>query len=402
MFAESRTIRLCAALVALAVGAAAAQDEKPVKRLTGDIQRAVRKALDGDAKAAEKLEALGPVERRAADDTEKRWLRKWRFTKLKSGRHTIDLDVDGRSCEYALVVPKRYSSKRSWPLIISLHGAGGNGPGEIDFIWTRHLSDWKGLIAAPSGQPPGAQWFPEQEAFVLGVIRDVCRRANIDANRVYVNGFSNGGNGAWFYAEQHPGRFAAACTRGGGNPSPSLLVNLLHVPIYIVHGDQDRVIQVDHDRRDAKRLKELGYTVVYTEVAGGGHEPFNAAENPKILEFFKKHVRDPWPTRLAFRPAAPKRFRNAWLEVPEGGAGRGEVKAEVKKEGNAIEVTGARKIVLWLSDALLDLDRELVVRLDGKEAFRGKATRRFTTLVADLKERFDRQAPAWARVEVGR
>jgi predicted esterase len=327
-------------------------------------------------------------------------LRRWRFRKLKSGRQTIDLDVSGQTREYALVVPKGYTSRRSWPLIISLHGAGGNGPGEIDFIWTRHLSAWKGLIAAPSGQPPGAQWFPGQEAFVLGVIQDVSQRANIDTNRVYVNGFSNGGNGAWFYAEQHPGRFAAACTRGGGNPNPSLLVNLLHVPVYIVHGDQDRVIQVDHDRRDAKRLEELGYTVVYTEVAGGGHTPFNAEENPKILAFFKKHVRNPWPKRLAFRLARPERFRNLWLEVPAGGAGRSDVKAEVK-DGRVIEVTGARKIVLWLSDGLVDLDQELVVRLDGKEAFRGKATRRFTTLVADLKERFDRHAPAWARVEVG-
>ena len=37
----------------------------------------------------------------------------------------------------------------------------------------------------------------------------------------------------------------------------------------------------------------------------------------------------------------------------------------------------------------MDLDQELVVNLDGKEAFRGKAERRFSTLVADLKERFD-------------
>jgi hypothetical protein len=30
----------------------------------------------------------------------------------------------------------------------------------------------------------------------------------------------------------------------------------------------------------------------------------------------------------------------------------------------------------------------------------GKVERRFSTLLADLDERFDRQAPAWARLEI--
>jgi len=57
--------------------------------------------------------------------------------------------------------------------------------------------------------------------------------------------------------------------------------------------------------------------------------------------------------------------------------------------------------VLWLSDQLVDLDREVVVNLNGKEAFRGVVTRRIADLVADLEDRFNRQAPAWARLEVG-
>ncbi|MBN2489444.1 MAG: dienelactone hydrolase family protein [Planctomycetes bacterium] len=393
-------VTLAVAVALLAASRTAAQDEKPVASVTSFMLALVPKALDGDADAAQKLAALGPIARRAAEDTTKRLLEKWRFKPLKSGRQTIEIDVSGQARQYTLIVPKRYSAKRSWPLILSLHGAGGNGSGEIDFLWSRHLSEWPGLIAAPSGVPPGAQWFPEQVPFVLGVIEDVCRRASIDTNRVYVNGFSNGGNGAWFYAQNHPGRFAAACTRGGGNPTPALLLNLLHVPIYIVHGDQDRVIAVDHDRRDAKRLSELGYTVEYTEVAGGGHKPFTDEENPKIIAFLRKHVRNPWPKKLLFRAARPERFRNLWLEVPAGAAAQAEVRAEVK-DGNVIEVTGARRVVLWLGDALMDLDQELVVNLDGKEAFRGKAERRFSTLVADLKERFDRTAPAWARLEVG-
>lgn len=184
---------LLVTLSLLAPFGATAQDPKPVKSVTGIILKAVPKAIAGDEKAAEKLAALGPVTRRAAADTEKRLLRKWRFKKLKAGRHTIELDVDGQAREYA-------------------------------------------------------------------------------------------------------------------------------------------------------------------------------------------------------------------LEVPAGAGAHAEVKAEVKTGANncnVIEVTGAKKIVLWLADGLIDLDQELVVNLEGKEVFRGKTERRFTTLVADLKDRFDRLAPAWARLEVG-
>jgi predicted esterase len=381
------------------LAATAFSQEEPVKRLTADQMKAVRAAALGDAKALDKIAKVGPLTKEAAAAVEDKVLRAWPFKGMGGGTERIDLEIGGRKLEYALRVPKGYSPKKAWPLIVSLHGAGGNGPGELSFIWGGQLSDWKGFIAAPSGQPPGAQWFPEQEPFVLGMIRDVMERASIDSNRIYVHGFSNGGNGAWFYAEQHPGLFAAMCTRGGGNPSPNLLPNLLHLPAYIIHGENDPVIQVDSDRRDAAALEKMGYTVAYTEVKGGSHQPFNE-ENPKVLDFFVKHPRDPWAKKLVLlTPGRGETFRNRWIEVPANAGGR--IEAEVK-DGNVVEIQGTSRAVLWLSDALLDLDAEIVVRLGGAEAFRGKVERRLTTLVDDLRARMDRQAPAWTKVEVGR
>jgi predicted esterase len=388
------------ALVILLLIAATSPAEEPLSRVTADTKKAVVKAVSGSEKALAKIRKTGPLAKKAAGDVEAKTLGKWRFRGKVSGQERIEIEVGGRKQHYVLSAPKGYSSKKSWPLILSRHGAGGNGPMELSFQWSSVRSKWRGFIAAPSGNPPGAQWFPEQEPFVLAVLKDAMTRANIDANRIYVNGFSNGGNGAWYYGEYHPGIFAAICTRGGGNPMPAMVRNLKHVPTYIVHGENDTVIRVDSDRRDAAALEQLGYEVVYTEVAGGGHKPFNE-ENPKILEFFRMHPRDPWPKTLTFYPRPDrKRMRILWLEIPEG-VGTSPVEAAVR-EGNTIEISGASRVVLWLSDGLVDLDREVIVKLNGSEAFRGRVERRLETLVTDLQERFDRQAPAWGRVEVGR
>jgi predicted esterase len=391
---------LTIALAALLTLAATGRTEEPLTRVSADTKKAVKKAVSGDARALAKIEKIGPLAKKAAEDVEKKALGSWRFRGKRSGQEKIEIEVGGRTQRYVLSAPKGYSPKKSWPLILSLHGAGGNGPMELSFQWASVRSKWRGFIAAPSGNPPGAQWFPAQEPFVLAVLKDAMTRANIDANRVYVNGFSNGGNGAWYYGEYHPGIFAAMCTRGGGNPMPGMLRNLLHVPAYIVHGEKDSVIRVDSDRRDAAALETLGYEVVYTEVPGGRHKPFNE-ENPKILDFYRKHPRDPWPKELKILPRPDrKRMRILWLEIPEG-AGTSPVEAAVK-DGNTIEIRGATRVVLWLSDDLVDLDKEVIVKLNGAEAFRGKAERRLKTLVADLRERMDRQAPAWVRLEIGK
>ena len=92
-------ILLAATLALLLAGRlpAQAEGEKPVKSVTGALLKLVPKALEGDDKAAQKLTALGPVERRAAEETEKRLLRKWRFKSLKSGRHNLQFEVGGQT-----------------------------------------------------------------------------------------------------------------------------------------------------------------------------------------------------------------------------------------------------------------------------------------------------------------
>lgn len=372
--------------------------QDPLKQLSSTQKSDARMAVLGEGKAAEaafaKVRSVGPLSKQAAEDFARKFV--FPVAPQKAGVRKRTIKLGSAERDYTLRVPATYHPARPVPLILSLHGAGGNGEGEYSWMWAAEAERWPGLIACPSGQPPGGQWFPEQEEFLLAVYRDLQSSFNIDANRVYLGGFSNGGNGTWFHAQNHPWLFAAACPRGGGNPTGQL-ENLLHLGVYIIHGEKDATIPCDGDRRDAARLKELKYDVVYVEVPDGGHEPFHK-ETPKVLEFFTKHVRNPWVKKVKFSGRREGPDRIYWVEVTKP-SGTARVSAEVT-EGNriALEVGGASEICLHLSDALVDLDKPVVVTLNGAEVHSGPVPRTLEAIVTDLRATRDPSASSSARL----
>jgi hypothetical protein len=80
-----------------------------------------------------------------------------------------------------------------------------------------------------------------------------------------------------------------------------------------------------------------------------------------------------------------------------------KVRARLKKPKNAIEaaVEGAvTPLVFYLSDAMLDLDKPIVVRVNGVEVSKKKAVRSLKLLLDDAHERMDRAMIFSAKLEV--
>lgn len=392
---------LCGLLGTCAV--AGSEDSKPpLKELSSAQKASAREAILGEGKKYEaaiaKVREVGPLSKGAAEE----FLKKLRFQHpaQKAGLRKVAVATRAGERSYTLSVPGGYSPARAWPLVISLHGAGGDGDGEYGWMWAGESKRWNGLIACPSGQPPGAQWFPEQEEFILAVYRDLTANFNVDANRVYIHGFSNGGNGAWYYAMSHPWLFAAACPRGGGNPDPSRLENLMHLGTYVIHGELDGTIPCASDRASAAKLKDLGYDVVYVEIPGGSHEPFQK-ETPKVLEYFQKHVRNPWVKKFVYASPDSRSVRAYWVEVTKA-SGTHRIEAEVL-DGNRVSVRsrGADELVLHLSDALLDLDKPVIVSWNDSEAHNALVPRTLEAIVLDLRDDRDPGRACCARLRLG-
>jgi len=373
-----------------------------IKQLTSAQMDNARKAVLADEKSYEaalkKVREVGKLSKSAVEDFIKKFSYNYQAQKGGVVQKTVKI-TPPQAGRYNLSIPAAYDQKKSWPLIISLHGAGGNGNDEYKWLWSAHAKKWNGFVASPSGEPAGAQWMPQEE-FVLAVYKDVINTYNINTNCVYIHGFSNGGNGAWFYSIYYPWLFGAACPRSGGCPAPVALPNLLNVGMYITHGEKDGVIQCQHDRNCVETLKKLGYDCVYVEVPDGDHEPF-LNETPKIIEYFNKHPRNPWPKKIVFLSKEDKPARAYWIEASKTSR-YFSIEAQVQ-EGNKIVITCKEKpdeIIIHLSDALVDLDKPVVVSLNDNEVHNGLLTRSLENLVTDLRQYHDINTASCAQLKI--
>ncbi len=202
--------------------------------------------------------------------------------------------VDGTYQPYRLYVPTDYNPSSSYPLVVMLHGMGGDqntlfdayGNGALTKLAEKHSY----LVAAPKGREPAAMYLGAAEQDVLDVLADVQRAYKVNANRIYLGGHSMGAYGTWSVAADHPDLFAAlAPFSGGGNVA--IAEKLKHVPQFVVHGDADPTVNVSQSRSMVQAMKKAGAEVKYVEVPGGNHVNVVVPNFEGMFEFFDKHTK---------------------------------------------------------------------------------------------------------------
>jgi predicted peptidase len=207
---------------------------------------------------------------------------------------------------YRLFIPPGYDKSRKYPLIIWLHGAGGAGDDNLlqisgdqisgTRLWTKPENQMRHpafvLVPQSAGgwaSSNGTQVSTE-ERLVIEILNSLKSEFSIDSKRVYIAGQSNGGFGTWDMISKRPELFAAAIPLcGGGNPI--LASNLIFMPIWAFHGDQDDVIPVTQTRQMIAAIKNLGGVPRYTEYKGVDHDVWTPAfKEPGLVDWlFAQH-----------------------------------------------------------------------------------------------------------------
>ena len=111
---------------------------------------------------------------------------------------------------------------------------------------------------------------------LIELIKKSLKEHSINPARIYVTGQSMGGAGTYSAILAEPNLFAAAvsvCGRG----QPDQAKKIVPLPIWIFHGEKDRVVPTQHSREMVKALKKAGGKPNYTEYAGVSHNSWPPA-----------------------------------------------------------------------------------------------------------------------------
>lgn len=203
---------------------------------------------------------------------------------------------------YRVYVPKAYAAATATPLVIALHGLGGNEDGFFDNYdqLPPKLAERHGfLLASPLGfrrdgfygsgimgaQDAASRRRSEySEKDVLEVLRLMKAAYNVDESRIYLIGHSMGAIGTWALGAKYPNTWAGLVAFAGTG-SPSLADAMKGIPQFVVHGDADSTVAVTGSRTMVGALKKLNANVTYVEVPGGGHSDVVVPNLPKAFEF---------------------------------------------------------------------------------------------------------------------
>jgi poly(3-hydroxybutyrate) depolymerase len=206
--------------------------------------------------------------------------------------------VDDTLQPYRLFVPESYDGSKPTPLVVALHGMGGDENAIFDSysngLMKREAERVGFLVVCPKGRDSASMYRGSAEQDVLDVMAEVQRAYRVDASRIYLMGHSMGAYGTWSIAMAHPDLFAALGPISGGG-STAGMSKIHHIPQYVLHGDDDRTVPVTNSRTMVEAGKNAGAEIVYVEVPGGSHTSVAAPAFAPMLDFFAKQRKGTTP-----------------------------------------------------------------------------------------------------------
>ena len=288
-------------------------------------------------------------------------------------------------------------------LFICLHGGGQGTPQMNDDQW-RNIIPFEnngfkqGTIAVATRGITNTwnlHFVGESYPAITRLVENYIIFGNVDPNKVYLMGFSAGGDGTYALSERIPYLFAA-CSPQAGHPNGVSTINLCNLPTYLAAGEKDTSFQrnqicVDYYKKILEQNgKYCGNYIAKVEVvAGSGHSfqcwkvPrnsfFNGANkasqsNDTAFTFMYSHKRNPNPkgiscdTKTFLTPLRNYYTQrgNSFYNIEIGKNPPPMIQLEINYDNNTINVKEGTNFRINLVSSLFKKGNVVTVNYQGK------------------------------------
>jgi len=305
---------------------------------------------------------------------------------------------NGLRQEYVFFVPEDYDPQTKYRVSFYLHGGVSRSEAwrKGDPWWRRfdraHGPDQ--ISVFPSSFRGSLWWQSSQIENLEAILDRIKRDYNVDENRVYLFGVSDGATGVYYHAGKAPTPWAAMFPFIGHpgvleNPATGVdgslfLENMSNRAFFVVNGEKDELYPVSRVKPYLDALQEKGAEIVFRPQPGGHNTRWWNSEQGAIDAFIEAHPRNPLPDRLIWETERTDRFaRFHWLliEELEPGAASGRISLIRRDNRVEVEARGVARYRLLLSPRQFDLSRPIEVVTNQVSSHQGAVERTSETLL---------------------
>jgi len=322
-------------------------------------------------------------------------IRETRSEEMKSK----SISLGGKTMKFDFIVFGE-KPKNGRSLFISMHGGGGAPPKVNEGQWHNQMRLYKpkeGIYLCP--RAPTDTWNLWHQSHIDPLfdrlIENLTIFEEVNPERVYLMGYSAGGDGVYQLAPRMCDRFAAAAMMAG-HPNESTPLGLRNLPFALQVGANDgsygrnKVAASWGAKLVDLRSNDLkGYDHFVKIHEGKGH--WMNLEDKVAVPWMAKRTRNRLPKKIVWKQDDVTHGRSYWVALP--GA---EVKARqlimVSREGqqfNVDKADGIGTLCILLNDEMIDFAEPVTVKFGGKKVHEGKVSRSIAAISRTMIDRGD-------------
>lgn len=383
------------------------------------------------------------------------------FQPKKEVNYSIKFKVtDSLNTSYFVSLPANYNPKRSYPVLFFLHGAVQNNslveyqsPSWVLDGWNRFYTKYATLNNVIMVYPKGSKkynWMGPDDGFFMipAMLKEIKQSINVDDNKVFITGHSNGATGSFSYLMKQQSPFAGFY---GFNTQPKVrtggtfVKNIANRSYFNVSTNEDyyfppdandslNVIMTDlkADYQDHRYIgwphwfpqfdeSEPLYPMIFRDIAGRNRNPFQLNiywESDDIkygkadwiqinqLDTLAKPAN--WHQTINFNIYKLLSYNkqnslittDTLVKAFNFPRKSSVVKGYYKNNEFHLETSAVKSISVFLSPEMIDMNKPVVVYVNGIKKATHKAVYDKNFIIANFRETYDRKAIWVDKIEI--